>query len=195
MYLWSALLQGSSPFTLSDGIQPAHSLPGVPAGSNFAHPNFAKVDCWSYTRVIVDLVKLLWFRTYGWLVNENQTKSSIPSAKPTVTVGCKREWWMWTGVFTWPLPCRTHGPEGICQAQWMPQNNDALPSKLHTREGGWVWLLYKVKCAPDLSGAWADRGKATVTTPWSLAANSHDTLSLSCLSSVTPIYIQLGAQV
>jgi len=32
------------------------------------------------------------------------------------------------GVLTWPLPCRTHGPEGICQAQWVPQSNNALPS-------------------------------------------------------------------
>jgi hypothetical protein len=31
----------------------------------------------------------------------------------------------------------------------------------------------KVKCAPDLSGARADRGRSTVTTPWSLAANMN----------------------
>jgi len=31
----------------------------------------------------------------------------------------------------------------------------------------------KVKCAPDLSGARADRGRSTVTTPWSLAANTN----------------------
>jgi len=43
---------------------------------------------------------------------------------------------MWMGVCTWALPCRTRGPKEICQAQWVPQNNNALPSKLHTREGG-----------------------------------------------------------
>jgi hypothetical protein len=43
---------------------------------------------------------------------------------------------MWMEVFTWALPCRTLGPEGNCQAQWVPQNNNALLSKLHTREGG-----------------------------------------------------------
>ena len=26
------------------------------------------------------------------------------------------------GVFTCALPCRTRGPEGICQAQCVPQN-------------------------------------------------------------------------
>jgi len=35
------------------------------------------------------------------------------------------------------LPCRTRGPEGICQAQWVPQNNNALPSKL---QYAWGWM-------------------------------------------------------
>jgi hypothetical protein len=43
---------------------------------------------------------------------------------------------MWMGVFTWPLPCRTHGSEGIYQAQQVPQINNALPSELRTCEGG-----------------------------------------------------------
>jgi len=34
------------------------------------------------------------------------------------------------GVFICALPCRTRGPKGICQAQWVPQNNNALPSYL-----------------------------------------------------------------
>jgi len=101
-----------------------------------------------------------------------------------IRVGCKRKWWMWMGVFTWALPCRTRVPEGICQAQWVPQNNNALPSKLRTDEGGWAWLLYKVKCAPDLSGARADRGRSTVTTPWSLAANNSNRVSLRATITV-----------
>jgi hypothetical protein len=34
------------------------------------------------------------------------------------------------------IPCRTRGPEGICQAQLVLQNNNALPSEQHTREVG-----------------------------------------------------------
>ena len=84
------------------------------------------------------------------------------------------------GVFTWAFPCRTRGPEGICQAQWMPQNNNALPSKLHTHD--------KVKCAPDLSGARTNQGRSAVNTLWSLAANiiyeyrrEHDWRTSRCM--------------
>ena len=67
------------------------------------------------------------------------------------------------GVFTWALLCRKRGSEEVCRVRWVPKNNNTLLSGLHTREGGWAWLLYKVKCALDLSGARPDHGRSLAT--------------------------------